>query len=175
MPLKTDISPQLEHPDPYRFCPHCGTGLDAFHDHDRLRKRCPRCGWIRYRNPTVGIALLIIQDGKVLLGQRRDQRWCIPCGHVEWDEDIHSAARREAFEELGVQVSIGEIFAVHSNFHDPVQHTVGIWFEAQIGRGAEPVAGGDLQSIAYFKLEDIPDLAFPTDQLVLQKLKRINP
>jgi ADP-ribose pyrophosphatase YjhB (NUDIX family) len=116
------------------------------------------------------VALLIVQDGKVLLGQRRDHRWCIPCGHVEWDENIISAAKREALEELGAEVSIAEIFAVHSNFHDPDQHTVGIWFSAHMDRSTKLDAGGDLLSLDYFELQDLPDLAFPTDRLVLEKL-----
>jgi ADP-ribose pyrophosphatase YjhB (NUDIX family) len=171
MASKVDRSPQLIKPDPYLYCPLCGTSLEPFYDQERTRKRCPECGWTRYRNPIVGVALLIIQDGKVLLGQRADHSWCIPCGYVEWDEDIHSAAEREAFEELGVEVSLGDIFAVHSNFHDPDQHTVGIWFEAELDAEKKLIAGGDLQSARFFSLKDLPKLSFPTDRLVLKRLE----
>lgn len=157
--------------DPYRYCPLCGTLLAPFHDAERLRKHCPHCGWIRYRNPTVGVALLALKGGRVLLGQRRDNRWCIPCGHVEWDEDIHSAAHREALEELGVEVKLGEIYAAHSNFHNADQHTVGLWFKTQIEDPEALVAGGDLKALDFFPLQDLPDLAFPTDRLVLEKLR----
>ncbi|MDF1500421.1 MAG: NUDIX hydrolase [Anaerolineales bacterium] len=126
---------------------------------------------MRYRNPTVGVAFLMVEDDQVLLGQRRDGSWCIPCGHVEWDEDIREAAHREALEELGVKISIGEIFAVHSNFHDPDQHTVGIWFTAEPASKDKMTAGGDLNEIKFFPIDDLPALSFPTDHLVLDKLR----
>ena len=157
--------------DPYRYCPLCGGLLEQFHDDERERKHCPQCGWIRYRNPTVGVALLVIRNDEVLLGQRRDGRWCVPCGHVEWDEDIRSAAMREGLEELGVELSVGVIAAVHSNFHDPQAHTVGIWFQTKLEPDSQPVAGGDLQDIAYFPLSNLPELAFPTDRRVLEQLR----
>lgn len=156
--------------DSFQFCPRCASPLAPFHDQDRERKRCTRCGWIRYRNPTVGVALLVVRDGRVLLGRRRDGGWCIPCGHVEWDEDIHAAARREGREELGIEVSPGEIYAVHSNFHDPDQHTVGIWFLTEIQSIDAMTAGGDIHALRFFPLGDLPELSFPTDQMVLEKL-----
>jgi ADP-ribose pyrophosphatase YjhB (NUDIX family) len=157
--------------DPFQFCPLCGEALEPFEQGDRQRKRCPNCAWIRYRNPTVGVALLVTEGGRVLLGKRRDGGWCIPCGHVEWDEDIQTAARREAFEELGVHVSLEEIFAVHSNFHNPDHHTVGIWFKTRIDEIDALAAGGDLRALEFFSLQDLPRLAFPTDRIVLKKLQ----
>jgi ADP-ribose pyrophosphatase YjhB (NUDIX family) len=171
MTLESDQVSEEGRQDPFQFCPLCGQNLESFADEDRLRKRCPSCGWIRYRNPTVGVALLVVKGERVLLGERRDGSWCIPCGHVEWDEDIRTAARREALEELGVSISLGEIFAVHSNFHDHDHHSVGIWFMTQIDETDGLVAGGDLQTLDFFSLQHLPPLAFPTDQKVLDKIR----
>ncbi|WP_429162156.1 NUDIX domain-containing protein [Desulfitispora alkaliphila] len=33
-------------------------------------------------------------------------QWCIPCGHVEWDEDVYEALKRETFEETGLKVEV---------------------------------------------------------------------
>ena len=89
------------------FCPRCGTPLEPFDDGGRPRLRCPACARVHYRNPTVGVAVIILQQGRVLLGQRKDGTWCIPCGHVEWDEDILQAAAREALEEIREDISEG--------------------------------------------------------------------
>ena len=96
---------------------------------------------------------------------------CIPCGHVEWGEDVREAARREFLEETGLEVELGSVYTVHSNFHDPKTLTVGIWFGAI--RWREVAGGDDLDAVDYFPLSDLPNpLAFPTDELVLEQLRQ---
>jgi ADP-ribose pyrophosphatase YjhB (NUDIX family) len=91
---------------------------------------------------------------------------------VEWDEDVRAAAEREFAEETGLQVRTGTVLAAHSNFHNPVQHTVGIWFRGDV-IGGRLAAGDDLRDVAYFSLDALPAaLAFPTDRLVLDQLRR---
>lgn len=169
-------------PDARRwFCPDCGTRLvpsdDAAAFGIEYRPRCPNCGFVRYRNPIVGVAVVVRDgQGRVLLGRRSKGvyagLWCIPCGYVEWDEHIRDSARREFAEETGLEVETGTVAAVHSNFHNSSQHTVGIWFEGTvIGGRLEPV-DGELSELAYFDPAEPPDLAFPTDALVLEDLAK---
>lgn len=155
----------------FRYCPICAARLEAFKDEDRWRSRCPACGWVHYRNPTVGVAVVLIQEGRVLLGERRSGGWCVPCGHVEWDETVQEAARREFKEETGLVVAIAGIVSVESNFHEPRHHTVGVWFRGKRESGRlRP--GGDLRAIDFFSLAELPPLRFPTDRLVLGGLAR---
>ena len=153
----------------YRYCPKCTQLLEAFDHEGILRLRCPDCGWIHYRNPTAGVAVVLVESGQLLLGERRDGGWCIPCGHVEWDESTEEAARREFQEETGLEVSLYGVFAVHSNFHNPVQHTVGIWYQG-FREGGEIKAGGDLVRVTFIPLDRLPPLKFPTDKLVVEKI-----
>jgi 8-oxo-dGTP diphosphatase len=127
------------------------------------------------RYPTVGVAVIIRDDtGRVLMGRRAHGRyaglWCIPCGRLEWDEDVRDGAIREFLEETGLEVRITGIAAVHSNFHDRDRQTVGIWFEGEVIAGHPHPADGEFSELAWFEPGTPPELAFPTDELVLTDL-----
>ncbi len=158
----------------YRFCPCCGGLLTTQPRGGRDRLVCQECRKVLYINPAVGVAVVVRRGKEILWGRRAGGpyrgAWCIPCGYVEWGEDLRAAAVREFQEETGLIVELGEVLAVHSNFHDPERLTVGIWFAGQITEGVLQ-AGDDLDAVGFFPLEAPPlPLAFPTDTLVVQEL-----
>lgn len=56
--------------------------------------------------PRVGLAAIAIQEGKVLLGQRKgliaNATWAPPGGHLEYGESVEVCAARELAEETGL-------------------------------------------------------------------------
>ena len=165
--------------DDWVACPRCRTALERAVRGGIPRPRCPGCGFTFFANPGVGAAC-VVRDaaGRVLLVQRGPGqfgagRWCFPCGFVEWGEDVRAAAAREAREEAGVEVVIGEPVQVTSNFHEPEKPTVGIWFAATLADpAARPVAGDDAVAVGWFDPAAPPPLAFPTDAALLERLAR---
>jgi 8-oxo-dGTP diphosphatase len=159
----------------FQYCPCCGGSLENRLRGDRERLVCRECGRVFYVNLAVGVAVVVRRGGEILWGRRAggpyQGTWCIPCGYVEWGEEVRSAAAREFREETGLAVEVGEVLAAHSNFHDPERLTVGIWFAGRVVRGALQ-AGDDLSEAAFFPLAAPPrPLAFPTDELVLAELR----
>lgn len=163
-----------EEPDYFKFCPHCASPMADKVDNMATRKCCPACGYIQYRNPLPGVSILIIEDGKILLGKRgpasfRPGTWCLPGGFIEFEEDFISAAHREITEETGLEIAIDSIVNVVSNFLSGRLHTIVVVLRATI-RGGRLQAGDDLEALEWFPLEGtLPQMAFESDTYLIQR------
>jgi len=151
-----------------RFCPNCGGAMmPALHE-EAHRPRCVECGYVFFLNPAPGVAVLIVKDGKFLLCRRSESSfrgglWCLPGGHVEFEEDYLSAARREVKEETGLVVEIDGVLSVVSNFLSPLIHSLVVILLAHpIGGAAH--GGDDIEIVEWYSPDDpLPDLAFEGD------------
>lgn len=168
---------RVEHQQRFWFCPKCGGKLAYQWKGDRKRLVCGECRFIMYENPIVGVAAIVFKDERILLSRRSPTAtypglWCIPCGYVEYDEDVQAAIKREFYEETGLRIELDGVFTAQSNRHNPAAHTVGIWFRAHItGGGMRP--GDDIDAVEYFPLDAAPQLAFPTDAKVIAMLSSL--
>ncbi len=173
----------------YKFCPRCALLLT--HREADHRPLCPGCGYIQYLNPIAVVAALLLSKDKCLPSESVEispveseyllmvrragtyrGSWCIPCGYLEYNEEIRAAVSREMKEETDLTVAPESVFAVHSNFHRPDEQSVGTWFLTRYLSGnLQP--GDDALEAAFFPIDDPPEpLAFPTDRLVIQSLQQ---
>ena len=90
--------------------------------------------------PSVGVAVIVVKNGKVLLGKRKGSHgsgsWAFPGGHLEMNESIEECARREVFEETGI--SIHNIrYATFTNdiFKEEKKHYVTLFVVAEYNSG----------------------------------------
>ena len=90
--------------------------------------------------PQVGVGILIIKNGKVLFGKRKnahgDGSWCFPGGHLEFNESWEECAIRETFEETGLKIK-NIHFATATNDIFPVEkkHYITIFMKADYDVG----------------------------------------
>ena len=84
----------------------------------------------------VGVGVLIVQDGKILLGHRvrsgadtggiyGPDSWCLPGGKQEYGETLFEAAVRETKEETNLDISDLRIFSAADDIQ-PGKHFVTI-------------------------------------------------
>lgn len=101
-----------------KYCMECGEEVTIRvpeGDH-APRHVCVACGTVHYRNPKVIVGCIPEFDGKVLMCRRniepRRGFWTFPAGFLELHETSAQGAAREAFEESGATVDIGELLTV---------------------------------------------------------------
>ena len=152
------------------YCQRCG-GVTSEQERDgRLRPVCTMCGAITYLDPKVAVAVIIADNGRILLGKRADWTrspgtWSFPSGFVERGEVVEQAAIREAREETGLTVEVGPVLGVLSEPDEPV---ILIVYPAVAFTG-EPAPGDDLTDLAWFDSGDLPQLAFAHDIDIIRR------
>jgi len=156
------------------FCPKCCTKLIAMKQKGVFRKVCAKCQYIQYINPLPGVAVLIENDHKLLIGRRSQKsflggKWCLPCGFIEHNESFVEAACREVFEETGLSINITSLINVSSNRLTPGLHTIVTVLMAEIG-GGKLQAGDDMEKIMWVDNSvPLPELAFESDSFIIAK------
>ena len=151
------------HPEEVKFCPKCGTATRLELRFGLQRPVCPACGFIYFADPKVAVAVLVDQDGQVLLVRRAGEPfrglWSLPAGFVNAGEDPAEAAVRECAEETALQVKISGILAIHSGRAHPRGSDFIIFYRAFV-TGGTLQAGDDADAAQWFDRNNLPDLAF---------------
>jgi 8-oxo-dGTP diphosphatase len=116
---------------------------------------------------TVDIAL-VTRDAApwVLLIQRKADpfagKWALPGGFVGETERLSDAARRELKEETGVeQADLEQLHTFGDPGRDPRGWTVSVAYLALVSPDQlKPAAGDDAAAVGWFRLDELPPLAF---------------
>lgn len=70
------------------------------------------------KRPIASVAACVFKDGRILLIQRGTPpskgKWSVPGGAIELGESLKDTAKRELYEECGVEIEVGDIFDVES-------------------------------------------------------------
>lgn len=114
----------------------------------------------------VGIGVIIVKNGKVLLGKRKNAHgegsWCFPGGHLEFNESWEDCAIRETKEET--DLSIKNIrFATATNDIFPIEekHYITIFMLADYASGELKIMEADkCEKWEWFDWNNLPKPLF---------------
>lgn len=156
------------------FCPYCGSKIEEKEVYGKLRAACPSCGWVHFEDPKVAAAVLVMDNGSVLLAKRifnpSKGDWTLPAGFVDAHEGPEEAAIRECMEETGLEVEIVRLVDIISGREHERGADMVIVYEARI-TGGNLTAGDDADEVAFFPLNNLPSLAFQATKKILKSLK----
>ena len=140
-----------------------------------MKREYPEC-------PLVGVGAVIVQEQRVLLIRRGQApllgEWSLPGGVLECGETLREAAAREAREETGLAVEIGEMLGVYERIvrgdaGRTRYHYVLIDFLCRPA-GGEARAASDAAEVQWFTRQQLPDLHLTHDahDVVMKGLAR---
>ena len=126
--------------------------------------------------PHVGVGVMILKDGKVLIGKRKSElakgEWCWPGGHLEHMESIVECARRETREETGMEVeNIRFLRLVNLKEYAP-KHYIDIGMVADWKSGEPQVLEPDkMEGWEWRSLDNLPQPLFAAEPYYLKALE----
>ncbi len=133
------------------------------------------------KKPGVGVGVMVLKDGKVLLGLRHgdpkkadsalhgEGTWTMPGGKVRFKERVRDVAYREAEEETSLKIQKGklEIISVTDDIVGDA-HFVTIGFLCQNFKGEPKVMEpNEITQWQWFSLEQLPSpIFFPSREIL---------
>lgn len=112
----------------------------------------------------VDINVLLIERGI----EPYKSKWAFPGGFVQMDESTEAGAKRELYEETGIKdVFIEQLYTFSDVNRDPRGRVITVAYYALVKTSDyQLLAGDDAIKAQWFKLKDIPSLAFDHDSIL---------
>ena len=132
-----------------------------------------------------GVGVILIQDGRILLGKRHADpdkadsafrsagEWCIPGGKLDWGETLEACAVREVKEETGIDIKEPEVISLHNTKNEHAHFvTVGLLAHEWSGE-ARVMEPDEITEWKWFDLDDLPEERyFPSFEVIDNYLEK---
>ncbi len=129
------------------------------------------------RNTTkVGVGVMILKDGKILLGKRKSEHgkgeYSFPGGHLEYMESFEDCVRRDVIEETGMIIdNIRFLHVANIDYYDP-KHYINIGFVADWKGGEARVMEPEkCESWDWYDLDHLPEPLFYQTMVIINSYK----
>ena len=128
--------------------------------------------------PRVRIALLMIEEDKILLVRHRKGEktyWLLPGGGLEYGETISECAKREALEELSLEIALGDLLFINESIPpDRHRHVLNLYYQAKIIGGQMKLGDEEvLAEAAWIEIDLIDELTlYPNTREALKKVAK---
>ena len=158
------------------FCVNCGAPLVLRTIDGRELEACQNDDFVLWRDPKVAAAVVVEMEGGVVLGRRGIEPgyglWCLPGGFVNHDEDAGAAAVRECREEINAAVELTRLLSVYHVAKTTASSIVGIAYVGRLLDGEKISPGPEMLELEVFRLDALPQIAFPSHREVLDLYAR---
>lgn len=126
--------------------------------------------------PRVGLGVLVLKDGKLLLGRRKGAHgageYASPGGHLEHLESFEACVRREVREETGLEIGAPRFLRVLNITQYAPRHYVDLSFAADWVSGEPEVREPDkVERWDWYPLDALPSPLFGTVASALAALR----
>lgn len=125
--------------------------------------------------PKIGCGVFVIKGNKILLGKRKTDhgngQWASPGGHLEHGEEPEECARREVFEETGLQIkNIRKATYTNHRFENSAKHYVTLWMVSEYASGEVQLREPDkFERWEWFEWNHLPSPLFTEEALIRTK------
>lgn len=129
-----------------------------------------------FKNPRVGVGVMVVKDGKVLIGKRKSSHgegeYAWPGGHLEHLESIEECVRRETREEAGIEIKNIQFLRLMNITKYAPKHYIDIAMTAEWESGEPKVLEPHkLESWEWRDMNDLPEPLFAPLPTYFEALK----
>ena len=129
-----------------------------------------------YPRPAVTVDIIVIKNVEnsfqILLIERKNEpfknKWALPGGFVDIDEEIEDAAYRELQEETSIsEIKLNQFHTFGKIGRDPRGRTISIIYSGILLNEKQNIcAGDDAKNLKWFSINNLPNLAFDHNQII---------
>jgi 8-oxo-dGTP pyrophosphatase MutT (NUDIX family) len=139
----------------------------------RLGHALQQLAWRILRPVTIGVRVLMEQDGRVVLvWHSYEELWYLPGGGVKRKETLEAALRREAREELGAELGQLRLLGAYTNFGEyKSDHTLIFVCHDFTLTGA---TGREIERFGLFDMDALPEDVSPATRRRIEEYRTGN-